>query len=315
MTPPAVRLPNFFLAGAPKAGTSSLYAYVRQHPQVYMSGTKEPTFFGAADILPEPYRDRVERRAARGNDVVRKGWQAVPGRRELIADWEDYVDLFRNVRGEAAIGEASVDYFWLPSAAQAIHARLPDARFVFMLRDPADRLFSEYLASLWRGLHYRTFRSQFLAAVDAPDPWARLRVDVGRYTTHLARFSRLFSRHQIRVYLYEDFRADPAAVLRDVFRFLGIDPAHPIDRSRWVNEPILPRFSRLHALRRRVLGEASATRWLPEGARQWLQRLYRSPRGDMVMDPADRRAVIDYYRDEILQTADLLGRDLSAWLR
>jgi hypothetical protein len=315
MTPPAVRLPNFFLAGAPKAGTSSLYTYVRQHPQVYMSYTKEPTFFGAADILPEPYRDRVERASARGNRVARKGWQEVPGRRGLFADWEDYVDLFRNVREEVAIGEASVDYFWLPNAAQAIHTRLPGARFIFMLRDPAERLFSEYLASLWRGVHRRTFRAQFLAAVEAPDPWARLRVDVGRYTTHLERFSRLFSPQQIRVYLYDDFLADPGGVLRDIFRFLGIDPDQQIDRSRWINASVLPRFPRLHALRRRVFGEASATRWLPDGPRRLLQRLYRRPRGGVLMDPADRRTVIDYYRDDILQTAVLLGRDLSAWLR
>ena len=311
------RLPNFFLAGAPKTGTTSLYAYLRQHPQVYMSLPKEPAFFAADDILTEPYRDPAFRQAARARDPW---WPAcngirVPGRRGLIPDFDDYVALFQDARDAEAIGEATVDYFWLPSAAPAMHAKVPDARLVFMLRDPAERLFSEYVETAWRHPRGRTFRADVLAALDRPDPWLRLRVDVGRYATHLGRFLQIFPRNQIRIYLYEEYRADAPAVLRDIFAFLGVQPDHPIDLSRRHNEAVVPRFPRLHRLRRRLFGEMSPIGWLPDGARRVLRELYRGRREDRTLDPADRCLLIDCYRDEIQRTADLLGRDLSAWLR
>ncbi len=317
MTPPGTRLPNFFLAGAPKTGTTSLYAYVRQHPGVYMSWPKEPAFFGAADILTEPYFDAAFRRAARERDVLWAAWKGtqVPGRRALIVDWEDYVALFQNVRDETAIGEATVDYFWLPSAAQAIHAKVPAARLLFMLRDPAERLFSEYLARFWRHPQRRTFRAEFLAAVDRPDPWSRLRVTVGQYASHLQRFTEIFPSSQIRIHLFEDYRAHPRAVLRDIFEFLGVQPDHTIDLALRHNETVVPRFPTLHVLRRRLFGDTSPIRWLPEGARRVLQRMYRGRREDIAMDSADRRLLIEYYEDEIRRTAALLGRDLSAWLQ
>jgi len=314
MTPPAVRLPNFFLAGVPKAGTTSLYFYLRQHPQVFMSRIKEPTFFGAADLLAEPYRDRILEGLARDRGALQAylaGPQTPPSWR-FVLQWDDYVRLFKNVRDESAIGEASTGYFWLPSAAAAIRARVPDARVAVVLRDPGERLFSLYLVTSWRDPRV-TFRSWFETAGSTPH-LAAATVGAGRYATHLARFFDVFPRDRLRVYLYEDYRADARALLRDFFAFLNVDPGHPVDFSRRLNETAVPRFPRLHALRQRLFGRASPTRWLPERARRAIQGLYRRPRVDVVMDPADRAMVIEHYRDEIERTADLIERDLSAWL-
>jgi len=181
-----------------------------------------------------------------------------------------------------------------------------------MLRDPADRLFTLYVLNLWRDPRV-SFRAWFQATLEAQNLWPSI-VAAGRYATHLERYVETWPRDQLRIYLYEDYRADPRALLRDLFAFLRVQPDYPIDLSRRHNETLVPRFSRLHALRRRIFGDASAPRWIPAGARRALRRLYRRPRNDMAMDPADRRRVIDYYRGEILRTADLLGRDLSAWL-
>ena len=299
----ASRLPNFVLAGPPKTGSTSLYGYLQQHPQVYMSGNKEPTFFGAADLWSEPYHDYTMRRIANGAPLVR--------------EWGDYVALFQDGGEETAIGEASVDYFWLPGAAQAMHAKLPAARLIFVLRDPAERLFSEYLPTLWRAQSGSpiSFRAQFVAAVDRFDPAAAVRPHVGRYATHLERFFALFPRNQVRVYMYEDYRADPAGLLRDIFAFLDVDPGCPIDLSVSHNVPILPRLPRLHAMRRRLFGKTPLTTWLPEKVRRPLSRWYHQRRSNVRMSPTDRAMVIDFYREEIMRTAELLERDLSAWLR
>jgi hypothetical protein len=119
----------------------------------------------------------------------------------------------------------------------------------------------------------------------------------------------------MRVCLYDDYQADPRAVLRDLFTFLEVQPDFPISLARRHNETTVPRFPRLHAVRERMFGGAAAPRWVPERARRALRRLYRRPRADVTMDPADRRLAVDYYRDEIERTGALIGRDLSAWLR
>ena len=183
---------------------------------------------------------------------------------------------------------------------------------MFILRDPAERLFTLYQGVLSGS--DGTFREHFQAALDPEDSWAP-HVGVGLYATHLRRFLDTFPRDSMRFYLYEDYCADPQTVLRDVFAFLGVDPAYPIDVSHRHNRTMVPRFPILHAFRRRVLKDVPPMAWLPGGARRLLRRLYRRPRPQGLMDPEDRRIVIDYYRDEILRTADLIGRDLSAWLR
>jgi hypothetical protein len=292
MTPAESRLPNFFIAGAPKAGTTSLYLYLGQHPQVYMSPIKEPRFFGLTDLLTG---------AGAGATLP------LP-----VRTWEDYIDLFRNVRHETAIGEASVAYFCLPSAAQAIRAMLPDARLIFVLRDPAERLFTQYVGTRWRDPQI-TFRARFLSAMDPRDFWWST-VGIGRYATHLRRFLDAFPREQVRIHLYDDYKADPRALLRDIFAFLGVNPDYAIDLSHRHNETMVPRLPGLHSLRHRLFGEASVLPWLPAPARSVLRRLYRRRGADIAMDPADRRMVIEYYRDEILGTADLINRDLSRWL-
>lgn len=308
MMPPAVRLPNFFLAGVPRAGTTSFYSYLGQHPQIYVSPIKEPAFFGAADLLSGPHRAEILRRTA-DRDALKPYLAGTPplGAQPLVLEWESYLELFRNAGSELAVGEGTVGYFWLPSAAPAIRATVPEARLIFILRDPAERLFSHHLAALWHDPH-RTFRQRFFGAVP-PDV-----VGEGRSATHLQRFFTLFPRDQIRIYLYEDYQADPRAVLRDAFAFLGVDRSHTIDLSRRKNETVTPRLPLLHALRRRVFGSGSIG-WIPQGVRRALSVLYRRPGANVAMDPADRRLAIDYYRDEIQRTADLIGRDLSPWLR
>ena len=138
---------------------------------------------------------------------------------------------------------------------------------------------------------------------------------MGRYGTHLQRFFDLFPREHILVHLYDDYQADPRAVLQSIFSFLGVDPAFQPDVSRRYFEPALPRFPALHALRRALLGPRFISRYLPPWLRAAARQLYLRPRASVRMEPADREMVIDHYREEVLHASRLIGRDLSHWLR
>ena len=145
-------LPNFFIIGVPKAGTTSLFHYLDQHPQIYLSPIKEPTFFAASDLLSGGLREHVVRRMERDRSSLQAHLNGPMSERfhdRLVSEWADYLQLFRNVQSETATGEASASYFYLPSAARAIRACVPDAKLIVILRHPAERAFSQYLAARW----------------------------------------------------------------------------------------------------------------------------------------------------------------------
>jgi len=272
-----------------------------------MSRIKEPTFFAAPDLLSDPYRARFLKWLERDPLVLRaflRDGEKRPARHWVLR-WDEYVELFRGVRDEIAVGEATVNYFWLPSAAGEVRAQVPDARLVFLLRHPAERLFSWYLLALWSD-HRLPFRDWFERARQPDAVWWPA-VDAGRYATHLSRFFGLFPRTQIHVQLYEDFRRDPGAALRDIFAFLAVDPDRRIDVTRRHNETVVPRFPAFDRLRRRLFGD--------RGARVlWrFERLYYRRRSDFTFDPRDRQMVTEYYREEVERTGELIGRDLTAW--
>jgi hypothetical protein len=160
-----MKQPNFFLVGAPKAGTTSLYAYLDQHPQVYMSPLKEPNFF-ADELRPGNFSASERPRIAREMRALRIYLDG--GARDkrfggIITRWDDYLRLYDAVADERAIGEASACYLWSHSTAANIAARIPGARIIINLRNPIDRAYSQYLQMVTMGVTGRTFRQQIEA--------------------------------------------------------------------------------------------------------------------------------------------------------
>lgn len=201
--------PNFLIIGAAKSGTTSLYHYLDQHPQVFMSPMKGPRFFameGRRPAFTGPQDDVVNGRT--------------------ITTAEDYVDLFRAVTNQRAIGEASDWYLSSAEAPERIYKYLPNVRLIAVLRQPADRAFSSYMHFARNGFEPLSFEDA-LAAEDAriANGWSPLFAHRGRgyYATQLKRYFARFDREQIRVYLYDDLQRDPAVLVRDIFTFLGVN--------------------------------------------------------------------------------------------
>ncbi|HEX5047974.1 MAG TPA: sulfotransferase [Gammaproteobacteria bacterium] len=310
---PAARV-RFFVAGVPKAGTTALCRFLAQHPDVFMCPIKEPSYFSSRELLSFG-AEAVRAAEAKAAAVERwlAGERPAPPEHGFALQWRSYEALFRGVRGERAVGEGSVTYLWAPGAPSAIRARFPEARFVLILRDPAGRFFSQYRATRWAS-PLRTFGECIALGLERRDGWGDV-LDVGRYATQLERFFACFPRDRFSIHLYEDLCADPRAVCRTILAFLGVDLDHPLDVSRRINEPLLPRLPRVLAAARLVSGRCALSTWVP---RQWhepLRRLLRAERSRGVMSGAERGTLVEHYRDEIGRTAELIGRDLSSWLR
>jgi hypothetical protein len=312
------RLPNFFIVGAPKAGTTSLYHYLDQHPQVYMSAIKEPNFF-AAEIRKENFDPKLHRGIARDARDLRR-FLSGPMRQKrfggIVADWKDYLRLFANANNESALGEASVCYLWSPTAPDRIAARIPDARILVMLRDPAERAFSQYLHGLGIGAIRWSFREHIernlqhrsgLFSVHYPF------LELGLYSEQLGRYLERFGRN-VWVGFHEDFKSRPLEVYQNICRFLGVAHEFSPCMDRRHLEAQVPRLSSMGWLMRSGFGRAAA-RVTPSGLRPLMRRaLIRRP-GTTRMDPADRRYLLDFYRQDIRKLASLLGRNLDHWMQ
>jgi hypothetical protein len=314
-----VTLPNFFIVGAPKAGTTSLYTYLDQHAQIYMSPLKEPSYF-AFEMRPENFSAEQRPRLVREQlalDEYLRGDLRQKRFGGLVSSWADYQRLFRNVTDEIAIGEATPCYLWSPSAAGNIASRIPHAKIVINLRNPADRAFSQYLQMMTEGLICRSFREQIEANLRCEHKqfgalWPLL--EFGHYHRQVERYLQHFPRAQIHISLYEDLQQAPARLMADLFSFLGVNQNFDADLSRHHHEPRIPKFTRAAYylkrwglwLRLRNLAPASLRRRV-------VPRMFR-PRASLQMSAADRGFLRDYYRDDITRLAALVGRDLSAWL-
>jgi hypothetical protein len=317
-------LPNFFIIGAAKAGTTALYYYLKQHPQIYMSPVKEPRFFA---FEPE--------------DLNFGG----PGDTELhqrtIVDIEQYSALFRDVSTELAVGEASPVYLCSPKAARRIRSSVPDAKLVTILRHPVERAYSHFLHQIRDGAETLTDFSAALEAEEqrARDNWEyRWRYkEIGLYTEQLKKYYGTFDRSQMKIYLYEDFDKNPQSVLHDLYRFLGVDETFAADTSMRYNTSGVPRSKVVHtvlsklqkATRRtfdhvphpkvdpdaqaQVFGKVKKF-FLIEKARRLGLKLRDSNLSKPQLRPEVRAQLLEYYREDILALQDLIRRDLSHWL-
>ena len=300
-------LPNFLVIGAAKAGTTSLHHYLRQHPGIFMPARKDTFFFDFGE------GERPEFGGPGDND-----WYLD----RAVLDPDEYRALFAGVTGEAAVGEACSAYLSDPLAPARIHRLIPGARLIAVLRDPAERAYSSFLQQVRDGLETTGDFAEALALEGERRRrnWRPLwhYRQRGYYAAQIARYLELFDRSRLQVHLYEDLQRDPYAMLRDMFRFLGVDPDFEPDLSVRHNRAGVPASRLLYRLVMTPNAIKSVARPLLPGRLRGAIRSAVTESGVSLRRPsmpAEIRAdLIAGYRDDILRLQDLIGRDLPAWL-
>ncbi len=223
------RLPDFFIAGRAKCGTTALYEMLASHPAIFMSAVKEPQFLSRA---PELYAQPPDRPA-----------------RVLPETLEAYLSLFAAAGAEQRAGEASTEYLRTPATAARIAELNPDARIIIMLRDPAQFLRSLHLQLLQMGVESEHRFERALALEperrqgrqvprDCDWPPALLYCDHARYASQLREYHDRFGPDRVLVLIYDDFRKDNAATVRRVLEFLEV-PDLPVKIERREANPTL----------------------------------------------------------------------------
>ena len=296
----AERRPRFLIIGSPKCGTTAVAQYLSSHPQVLLSTPKEPHFFDSAR-----HRGGLDSYLA-----------------AHFAGWRD----------EAVAGEATPSYLHLPWVPERVRATLPDARLIALLRNPVDRAYSSWWMLYARGMESLSFEDALAAERDAAPPdeaqWdahldalhagAHIKVRTylasGDYATHLARWFAQFPREQLRVVFSHELNADVEAVVRDLWRFSGVDDrAGFVDQGR-VNEAIGAGARPLLAILR-ATGLMRLRGLIPERVRNRLKKGLSQAGSAPVMDPATRRQLLDEFAPSVRALEGMLGVDLAAWRR
>jgi hypothetical protein len=312
-------LPNFFIVGAPKAGTTSLYHYLDQHPDVFMSPIKETNYF-SAEIRLENIDTNWQKWAQREDKSLQEYLRGPMQEKRfggIISSWSDYLKLFQNVNGEKAIGEASVCYLWSTTAAQNIASTVPHAKIIMILRDPVERAFSQYKQAVASGLEGRSFRDLVDTNLHRKSDKFDLLypfLEFGLYHEQVKRYMELFSRENLRIYLYEDFRRASAETLSDIFRFLEVDPQFAPDTSeRHLRSQVATHIWPISKLKKyRIWSPLKNT--VPRRLRPAVRRWMFSSGQSVELDPADRAYLRNYYRQDVDQLSTLINRDLHGWI-
>lgn len=299
-------MPNFLIIGAAKSGTTALYHYLKQHPQIYMSPMKEPHFFAFEGQKLEFQGPSSDQEALN---------------RASITDIETYRSQFQGVTNEVAIGEASAMYLYIPEAPERIHHYIPEAKLIAILRNPAERAYSAFSFLIREGREPLTDFAQALQAEERRirQNWVPLYYyqQLGFYYAQMKRYFDLFNRDQIRVYLYEDLSTNSASMLPDIFQFLGVDDTFTPDLTSRYNKSGIPRNKALNTFLRTQYPIKSIFKpLLPEALRR---RLVVSFQNLNLEKPPSlpsklRRQLIEMYREDILKLQDLTQQDLTKWL-
>lgn len=261
--------------------------------------------------------DEATQRIARPNRERLRQYLDGPRRQKFsggpVETWADYLKLFAGVNGQTVIGEASPCYLWSPTAPANIARLAPKAKILMVLRNPVDRAFAQYAHMLSFAPASVPFREHMDAALASTS----IRIgelypflEFGLYSGQVKRYLDQFPRRQISIHFYEDYLRAPAAMLREIFGFLEVDPDFAPERTQRHMEAKIPR-------------SWAASRWLKELGLWQLTRKILPPglrrmafrkRESLTLEPASHARLIAYYRDDIKELTTLINRDLGHWL-
>lgn len=278
--------PNFFIVGATRSGTSSLYEYLNDTPGIFMSAMKEPALFSISI-----------------------------NRRKPVQDENEYLKLFETARDDQPIGEASTRYFIDPQSPSLIQSKIPNAKIIIILRDPVERAFSSYLYYLRREKHepFDVIIKKSMHTDLGGDYLLCLVVKGGLYYEPVKRYMDTFGRNSVKVLFYEEFFSDVQNNFKELLKFLNVASEPPKIINTVFNESKKPK-NKIAKLILSIddvvwkMGLKSIFSFLPD--RKSLENKFLESAEKSQISNKEKQTLIDYYRDDVNKLKILLQRNV-----
>ncbi len=291
-------MPDFFIVGAARSGTTSLDRYLSHHPEIYITPRKEVHFF-AADHFP---------RTGPGDEGLN---------RRVIHEKEQYAQLFAEAAGSKAIGESSVFYLCFPGTAQRIAHAVPHARILILLR-----AYSAYMHLIRDGRETVSFEEGLKLEKERkqqgyePMWWYK---ELSLYSSQVKEYLDVFGPRQVKVLLYDELYTNPAQTLREVFAFLGVREDIVIDTSVQYNAAGVPKSRKLYTLLQRFIHKPGILeKRIKSLIPQHLRVAWASQALSMLLQPVPLNTQIHAqlkanFAEDVGKLEELLHRDLLCW--
>jgi len=281
------RWPNFFIVGAPKAGTTSLHAYLNDIPGIYMSPIKEPRYFLVGDS-PKHF--------------------TLP-----IRDKKKYLKLFEKAREEKIIGEASPQYLHDSQTPKLIHQIIPQAKILISLRDPVERLFSSYLMLIRNGKIKTTFSEEMDLVFNKKTDEKLVNINRNKslYSENVKHYLKIFGNKQVKIIIFEEFVKNTTETINDILKFLDIkyeiqDLGNKVYNKYGVNRGFIAQ----QILTSTKIRKAAEKFFTPSNRRFLREKLIVKYQTKPKMDPKDREILREFYYDDVQKLQKILGREL-----
>lgn len=306
-------MPNFFIIGAAKSGTTTLYHYLKQHPQIYMTPVKETNFFAFEE-------EKLDFTGVKVNEST-KSYQ-----KEIITDIYSYRQQFENVNQEIAIGESCPSYLYIPKAAENIKRYTPQAKVIVILRDPIERAYSNFLHNIRERSEYYDNFSQAIEAeswrIKNGWWWGFHYVQISLYYEQVKRYFDLFGKSQVEVYLFHQLKNKPQLLLCDICQFLAIEHEQSVAQYSKLekhNSTGIPASQFLDILIKdsnpvkRVYQILIRNKNIRKKITANINRLNPLTKRDLNREI--RSKLLPLFSEDIFKLQDLIQRDLSTWLQ
>jgi len=293
--------PNFIIIGAMKAATTSLYTYLKQHPDVFMTAIKEPMFFN--------------------NFQNNNNFKILGRKTKKITTFEQYYPLFDAVKNEKAIGEASPTYISSENCPNLIQQHLPNVKIIAVLRQPVARAYSNFLHARRADREsISDFETAFNKETERKtENWSPLYhyKSKGYYAEQLERYFTLFPKENIKVLLFEDLVNNPIETTQELFKFLNIDKSFIPETSKKANVSGTPKgiFGWIIMKLRyyNLIPNIQFSNYLPNFMIQFIfNSAYKKARP--LAPEIKKRLTYTYYKEDILKLEKLIEKDLQHWL-
>lgn len=282
--------PNFFIVGAPRAGTTSLHSYLNDIPEIFMSQIKEPNYF-SRKLVPDDH------------PLLNP-----------IREKQRYLHLFENVKDQKIIGEASPLYLSDPDVPKLIHQVSPNALILISLRDPIERLLSHFTLIIRDGGTKDTFHKVLhnemkFGIEDSLKP--HLYLESGLYSDSIKRYLEIFGSKQVKIIIFEEFSKNPKVTLEEILNFLGIHHSLLNFKAEVHNPFTAPRGKTAEHILTSKTTSKFLKAFLPSSTRKFLRRNILTNNQDKpIIEKEDWKILYDYYKEDVEKLKKILNREL-----